>query len=123
MQNIKPIEDYKKAMRGPKESPDMKEPSLGDDPNMADIGDEEDDFETDDMPTYSAEVPNKIEIEANSAKPYMVLTNLKKICDQTSQLIEMIQKSGKVEQWAVDHITTSADDIEEVYNYFKYGEN
>jgi hypothetical protein len=32
----------------------------------------------------------------------------------------MIQSSGKVEPWAVDHITTSADDVEEVFNYYKY---
>jgi hypothetical protein len=32
----------------------------------------------------------------------------------------MVQSSGKVEEWAADHITTSADDIEEVFNYYKY---
>jgi hypothetical protein len=121
MQNIKPIEDYKKQMRSMKDDASMQEPSLGMDPDMADVDDDmEDDTEGDDMPSYSAEVPNQIEIAANSAKPYMVITNLKKIHDQTEQLIDMINKSGKVEQWAVDHITTSADDIEEVYNYFKY---
>jgi hypothetical protein len=117
MQNIKPIEDYKKEMRSGKDDAGMQEPSLGMDPDMDDM---ENDMEDDDMPSYSAEVPNQIEISANSSKPYMVITNLKKIHDQTEQLIEMINKSGKVEQWAVDHITTSADDIEEVYNYFKY---
>jgi hypothetical protein len=78
------------------------------------------DMEVEDQPTFSQEVPGQIEIEAGEAKPYMVLANLKKICDQANQLIGMVQSSGKAEQWAVDHITTSADDIEEVYNYYKY---
>jgi len=128
MQNLKPIEDYKKDIRS-KRSEGMEEPTLGDDVDMTDMDMDSDDMDSDDMddagddmPSYSAEVPNKIEISANSAKPYMVITNLKKIHDQTEQLINMINQSGKVEQWAVDHITTSADDIEEVYNYFKYGQ-
>lgn len=121
MQNLKPIEDYKKDLRSSRENEMPKEPILGDEDimDMGDLGDEEPQ-ETPDLPTYSAEIPGKIEVEENSAKPYMVITNLKKICDQTSQLIKMIQANGKVEQWAVDHITTSADDIEEVFNYFKY---
>jgi len=70
--------------------------------------------------TFSAEDPAHLEVEANAPRPYMVITNLKKIADQANQLIGMVQASGKVEQWAVDHITTSADDVEEVFNYYKY---
>ena len=61
-----------------------------------------------------------LSIADNSERPYMVITNLKKIADQANQLLGMIQTAGKVEQWAVDHITTSSDDVEEVYNYYKY---
>lgn len=120
MQNIKPIEDYKKQLRSEKEQDpeldqevqDLEDPAL-------DMEDDTED-EVEDMPSFSAEIPSQIEVESNAPKPYMVITNLKKICDQTNQLIGMIQASGKVEQWAVDHITTSADDVEEVYNYYKY---
>ena len=120
MQNIKPIEDYKKQLRSEKEQDpeldqevqDLEDPAL-------DMEDDTED-EVEDMPSFSAEIPSQIEVEANAPKPYMVITNLKKIADHTNQLIGMIQSSGKVEQWCVDHITTSADDIEEVFNYYKY---
>lgn len=126
MQNIKPIEDYKKQLRSEKEQDpeldqevqDLEEPSLGDDDDFEDEVEVEDELGA--QPSFSAEKPNQIEVEANAPRPYMVITNLKKICDQANQLISMVQSSGKVEQWAVDHITTSADDIEEVYNYYKY---
>jgi hypothetical protein len=87
-----------------------------------DSGDPADEFSTDEpaMDTFSAENPAHLEVEANAPRPYMVITNLKKIADQANQLIGMVQASGKVEQWAVDHVTTSADDIEEVFNYYKY---
>lgn len=55
-------------------------------------------------------------------KPYMTITNLKKIASQAQELIGMIESAGKLDRWAEDHICTSADDIEEVYNYMKFGE-
>jgi len=124
MQNIKPIEDYKKQIRSEKEQDPELDQEVQDleDPALDAEDDTEDEVEEipSAQPSFSAEVPSQIEVESNAPKPYMVITNLKKIADQTSQLIGMIQSSGKVEQWAVDHITTSADDIEEVYNYYKY---
>lgn len=117
MQNLKQMEDYKKERM----SKSSVEENPADDLGMEDMeGGDEMEMEIEDEPTFSQEVPGKVEIEAGEAKPYMVLANLKKICDHTTQLISMVQSSGKVEQWAVDHITTSADDIEEVYNYYKY---
>ena len=107
MQNLKPLEDYKKERQG---LSNMQSPNLDSDVPGDETG----------IPSFSKEVPAQLEVEPNAPRPYMVLTNLKKICDQTKQLIDMINAEGKVEQWAVDHITTSADDIEEVYNYFKY---
>ncbi len=119
MQNLKQMEDYKKEKMS--KSLVDEAPVADDDLDMEDTeGGDEVEMDMEDEPTYSQEVPGQIEIEHSEAKPYMVLANLKKICDQANQLVSMVQSSGKVEQWAVDHITTSADDIEEVYNYYKY---
>ena len=123
MQNLKQMEDYKKER--------ISKEAQGEDVNATDASvdmgmdpetDATDDFSTDEpaADTFSAEVPTQLEVEANAPRPYMVITNLKKIADQANQLIGMVQSSGKVEQWAVDHITTSADDVEEVFNYYKY---
>jgi hypothetical protein len=121
MQNLKQMEDYKKDK--------LSKAAQGDDLNTPDVSADTDmDMEpeidsTDEFPvdepttdTFSAEDPAHLEVEANAPRPYMVITNLKKIADQANQLIGMVQSSGKVEQWAVDHITTSADDVEEVFN-------
>ena len=125
MQNLKQMEDYKKdriskaAQGDDLNTPDVSaDTDMGMDPEV----DSTDEFPAD-MPatdTFSAEDPAHLEVEANAPRPYMVITNLKKIADQANQLIGMVQASGKVEQWAVDHITTSADDVEEVFNYYKY---
>lgn len=117
MQNLKQMEDYKKERMA--KSP-MPEAPVADDSMQMDGMEGGEDKDAAEEPTFSQEVPGQVEIEAGEAKPYMVLANLKKICDQANQLVNMVQSSGKVEQWAVDHITTSADDIEEVYNYYKY---
>lgn len=57
---------------------------------------------------------------------YMFFQNLKQIKNQCDELLSMdsnqidnVLKSGH--DWASDHISTSKDDIEEVYNFFKYG--
>jgi RNA-splicing ligase RtcB len=53
---------------------------------------------------------------------YMFFKNIKQIHEQCSKIMEMdktdidnILKSGH--DWAADHISTSKDDIEEVYNF------
>jgi len=113
------MEDYKKERMAKAAMPE--EPASDDNLEMGGMEDgEEMEMDAAEEPTFSQEAPGQVEIEAGEAKPYMVLANLKKICDQANQLVSMVQSSGKVEQWAVDHITTSADDIEEVYNYYKY---
>jgi hypothetical protein len=125
MQNLKQMEDYKKdKISKAAQGEDLNTPEVSADIDM-DIDSEID--STDEFPvdepatdTFSAEDPAHLEVEANAPRPYMVITNLKKIADQANQLIGMVQASGKVEQWAVDHITTSADDVEEVFNYYKY---
>jgi hypothetical protein len=125
MQNLKPMEDYKKdRISKATQEDDLNTPAVSDD---TDMGADTETDSTDEFPaeepatdTFSTEVPAHLEVEDNAPRPYMVITNLKKIADQANQLISMVQASGKVEQWAVDHITTSADDIEEVFNYYKY---
>jgi hypothetical protein len=124
MQNLKQMEDYKKDRLSKATQEAGDEPEL--DMDQMELPDEEteggDDFDmaAPDTDTFSAEVPGQLEVEANAPRPYMVITNLKKIADHANQLIGMVQASGKVEQWCVDHITTSADDVEEVFNYYKY---
>lgn len=125
MQNLKQMEDYKKdriSKEAQGEDVNATDASLDTDMGMDPEVDSTDEFPTDEpaTDTFSAEVPTQLEVEANAPRPYMVITNLKKIADQANQLIGMVQASGKVEQWAVDHITTSADDVEEVFNYYKY---
>ena len=121
MQNLKQMEDYKKDR--------ISKEAQGEDVSVADTDmtmdpetDSTDDFTADEpaTDTFSAGSPTQLEVEDNAPRPYMVITNLKKIADQAYQLITMVQSSGKVEPWAVDHITTSADDVEEVFNYYKY---
>lgn len=62
----------------------------------------------------------------NKELNYMFLGNLKTIKRQIDELIQMdpikvdsILKDGH--NWAVDHIASSADDIQEVYNFLKNG--
>jgi hypothetical protein len=123
MQNLKPMEDYKKDRISKSNQDDVNAADMSADMDMdADMEtDGAEDFTSEEpTDTFSAEVPGQLEVEANAPRPYMVITNLKKIADQANQLIGMVQASGKVEQWCVDHITTSADDVEEVFNYYKY---
>jgi hypothetical protein len=127
MQNIKPIEDYKKQIRSQKEqdpeldpeTDSLDEPALDGEDDEMDATDATAEVPSEE-PAFSAPVTNQISTDDSSERPYMVITNLKKIADQANQLVSMISSNGKVEPWAVDHITTSADDVEEVYNYYKY---
>ena len=123
MQNLKPMEDYKKdKLSKATQEDDLNVADMADDMGADPADDSADEFPADEpsTDTFSAEIPTQLEVEANAPRPYMVITNLKKIADQANQLISMVQASGKVEQWAVDHITTSADVVEEVFNYYKY---
>jgi hypothetical protein len=122
MQNLKPMEDYKKdRISKTNQEEDVNATDMSADMDTDAETDGAEDFTAEEpTDTFSAEVPGQLEVEANAPRPYMVITNLKKIADQANQLIGMVQASGKVEQWCVDHITTSADDVEEVFNYYKY---
>jgi hypothetical protein len=61
----------------------------------------------------------------NEQTYYMFFQNLEQIKNQCEELLMMdknmvdqILKSGH--DWAADHVSTSKDDIEEVYNFFKH---
>ena len=56
---------------------------------------------------------------ASHGKNYMVISNLKKLERLASALLSKIDDSSDVDEWAVDHIATSADDVEEVFNYME----
>lgn len=50
-------------------------------------------------------------------KNYMLISNLKKIKRMAAYLLDQVNDVDDVDEWAKDHIATSADDIEEVYNF------
>ena len=58
---------------------------------------------------------------------YMVTQNLKQIVRQANEILELDEKIlldlMNKSPWAVDHLSTSKDDIEEVYNYVKTKSN
>jgi len=71
----------------------------------------------------------KEEVEAilvsKNTEHYMFFENLKIIKDNIEGLLQMDKM--KIEallsnghDWAADHIATSKDDVEEVYNFFKH---
>jgi hypothetical protein len=74
------------------------------------------------------QVPNCVPINenegSNESMNYMFWQNLKTIHHATSELLEMNQEQidemcANGHAWAVDHISSSADDIEEVYHFFE----
>lgn len=61
--------------------------------------------------------------EGNHKPNYMVIQNLKQIARNVTEILEM-DESRLLEimdehPWAVDHLSTSKDDIEEVCNFLK----
>lgn len=73
---------------------------------------------------FELEMDQKID---QSEPNYMGIQNLKQIIRQCNEILEMDEKSlldlMNHAPWAVDHISTSKDDLEEVYNYFKSKHN
>lgn len=62
--------------------------------------------------------------EGGESKNYMFWQNLKTIHHASGELLEMNQQQiddmcANGHAWAVDHISSSADDIEEVYHFFE----
>jgi hypothetical protein len=56
--------------------------------------------------------------EDESNPNYMVLGNISKMSRMLSEMAELLGTES-LDEWAKDHIATSADDIEEVYNFLK----
>lgn len=54
---------------------------------------------------------------------YMVIQNLKQIVRNANEILNMDEKKlldlMSQHPWAVDHLATSKDDVEEVYNFLK----
>ncbi len=78
------------------------------------------------------EVPNCVPIKENheggESLNYMFWQNLKTIHHASGELLEMNQQQidemcANGHAWAVDHISSSADDIEEVYHFFESNVN
>jgi hypothetical protein len=72
------------------------------------------------------EVPNCVAVNENigESNNYMFWQNLKTIHHASGELLEMNQEDvdsiiANGHAWAVDHISTSADDIEEVYHFME----
>jgi hypothetical protein len=77
------------------------------------------------------EVPNCVPVNENhgameggESMNYMFWQNLKTIAHAATELLEMNQQQidemcANGHAWAVDHIASSADDIEEVYHFFE----
>jgi hypothetical protein len=74
------------------------------------------------------QVPNCVPINENAeggeSKNYMFWQNLKTIHHAAGELLRMNQEqvdsmAANGHAWAVDHIATSSDDIEEVYHFFE----
>jgi hypothetical protein len=82
---------------------------------------------------YSSDQPSKIsrfndanpaiELEEQSEKEreeeglYMVETNLEKIMNAAHEIKRKLKMGFDLDEWAKDHLSTSADDIQEVLDY------
>ena len=72
------------------------------------------------------DILKEFESEQNSglSEPnYMVIQNLKQIAREVNEILNMDEKKlldlMSQHPWAVDHLATSKDDIEEVYNFLQ----
>lgn len=55
----------------------------------------------------------------NHDKNYMIISNLEKIQRLSSELLKKIDGGSDIDEWVSDHISTSADDVEEVFNFLE----
>ena len=63
-------------------------------------------------------------VESSHDGNYMVKANLERIYKQVGILLQMDDNIlANIEPWAIDHLTTSADDIQEVFNNLDTNEN
>lgn len=59
--------------------------------------------------------------QTDHGKNYMIKSNIETICRLADELKMILKNNPEYEfdEWAKDHISTSKDDIEEVFNYIK----
>ena len=61
-----------------------------------------------------------IELEEEYEKEdpnYMVKQNLKNLIENAFQIQKKLEMGMSIDEWAKDHVSTSADDIQEVLNF------
>jgi hypothetical protein len=104
---------------------------FGGDDNGGDMGSDDNGGEEDLEEKDGKEVPNCVPVNENheamqggESMNYMFWQNLKTIHHASGELLEMNQQQidemcANGHAWAVDHISSSADDIEEVYHFFE----
>jgi len=64
---------------------------------------------------YNNENPSiELEDTIKDDQNYMILQNLEKILNSASDIKRKIKMGYKLEEWAKDHLSTSADDIQEI---------
>ena len=66
-----------------------------------------------------AEIPSADET-TESSDPYV--SSIRKIHEQTKELLVMYSSHQPLEKWEEDHIMSAVSGIEAVYNYAKYGQ-
>jgi hypothetical protein len=90
------------------------------------VEDDLDQFTDDPKHVYKAEIPTQqssLKNESSDTKNYMFFSNLETIRRLSESLLQMDRKKLDSildeHDWASDHIATSKDDVEEVFNFFK----
>jgi len=74
-----------------------------------------------DLPVENTEEVASIEeTPGESSDPYV--SSIRKIHEQTKELLVMYSAHQPLEKWEEDHIMSASSGIEAVYNYAKYGQ-
>lgn len=77
-----------------------------------------DDFKNKINESFNDDIKTINENDSNSNTNYMVIGNINKMIRMLNEMTELLGNDN-LDEWAKDHIATSADDIEEVYNFLK----
>lgn len=95
---------------------------LEDDQKSDGLGDQVQTSDSQEPSTTTPQEPDREEKDGMEYKHYMFFSNLKSIKEKAEAMLQM--DPAKVDEmlsnghdWASDHISTSRDDVEEVYNW------
>lgn len=62
---------------------------------------------------------------AHESKDYMASQNIKRahaqLMEMEQKLVELVEKDQRLPDWFEDKLSKIADDVEELYNFFKSG--